>query len=53
MHGIQGKTLHWVQSYLVGRDQMVVLEGESSDEVSVSSGARQGSDGPYIVFITY
>ena len=25
MHGIQGKTLHWIQSFLVGRSQTVVL----------------------------
>ena len=28
MHGIQGKTLHWIQSFLVGRSQTVLLEGE-------------------------
>ena len=42
MHGVQGKTLSWVQSFFVGRTQSVVLEGECSDEVPVSSGVPQG-----------
>ena len=35
MHGVQVKTVSWIQSFLVGRTQSVVLEGECSDEVPV------------------
>lgn len=43
MHGVQGKVHNWIQSFLMGRSQRVVLEGECSDEVPVSSGVPQGS----------
>ena len=38
MHGVQGKTLGWIESLLVGRSQTVVLDRESSDELPVLSG---------------
>ena len=41
VHGVQGKTLGWIES-LVGRTQCVVLDGEASSELSVSSGVPQG-----------
>ena len=40
---LQGKTLHWIQSFLVGRSQRVLLEGECSDEMPGSSGVPQDS----------
>ena len=42
-YGIGGKTNRWIQSFLTGRTQKVVLEGESSDDVEVLSGVPQGS----------
>ena len=42
-HGVQGKTLRWIESFLVGRGQTVVLNGNSLDELQVSSGVPQGS----------
>ena len=30
VHGVQGKTLGWTESFLVGRTQCVVLDGEAS-----------------------
>ena len=53
MHGIQGKTLSWIQSYLVGRTQFIVLEGECSDEVPISPGVLQGSVLGPILFLLY
>ncbi len=42
-YGIGGRTNRWVQSFLTGRTQRVVLEGESSDDAEVLSGVPQGS----------
>ena len=42
-HGVKGNTLNWIRAFLVGRTQAVVLEGESSSEVSVTSGQNQNS----------
>ena len=43
VHGVQGRTLGWIESFLLGRSQTVVLNGESSDELPVLSGVPQGS----------
>ena len=53
MHGVQGKTLSCIQSFLVGRTQSVVLEGECSDDVPVSSGLPQGYVLGLILFLLY
>jgi hypothetical protein len=42
-HGVRGKTLSWIQSFLSGRTQEVVVEGEHSDRAPVTSGVPQGS----------
>ena len=41
-HGVQGKALRWIESFLVGRSQTAVLNGNSSDELQVSSGSLKG-----------
>ena len=43
VHGVQGKTLGWIESFLIGRTQCVVLDGDTSTELPVSSGVPQGS----------
>ena len=42
-YGIRGKTNRWIQSFLTGRSQSVVVEGQKSQSVDVESGVPQGS----------
>ena len=53
IHGVQGKTLRWIESFLVERNQTVVLNANSSDELHVSSGVTEGSVLGPIVFLLY
>ena len=42
-YGVRGHVLHWIKAFLASRSQTVVLEGEKSSQVSVTSGVSQGS----------
>ena len=41
--GIQGKTLAWIESWLTNRSQSVIVNGECSTSVAVTSGVPQGT----------
>jgi hypothetical protein len=42
-YGIIGKSVRWIQNWLANRKQSVVIDGSTSDAVSVDSGVPQGS----------
>jgi hypothetical protein len=42
-YGIQGATLRWIQGFLSGRSQRVVLEGVKIEEAPDTSGVPQGT----------
>jgi len=42
-YGIQGPVLRWIESFLIGREQRVVVDGHASASCSVLSGVPQGT----------
>jgi hypothetical protein len=52
-YGIRGNTLSWIRAFLRNRSQRVMLSGESSDAVPVTSGVPQGSVLGLILFLVY
>ena len=52
-YGIRGNALSWIRAFLGNRSQTVVLEGEESGSVSMTSGVSQGSFLGPILFLVY
>ena len=52
-YGIRGSTHKWINSWLSGRTQQVLLDGQASDPVPVSSGVPQGSVLGPILFLNF
>ena len=52
-YGIRGNALFWIHAFPGDRSQTVVLEGEESGSVSVTSGIPKGSVLGLILFLVY
>ena len=50
-YGIRGSTHKWINSWLTGHSQQVVLDGQGSDPIPVLSGVPQGSVLGQILFL--
>ena len=52
-YGINTSLLHWIENFLTTRSQRVVIDGESSDFVPVTSGVPQGTVLGPLLFLSF
>ena len=52
-YGIRGQFLSWIESFLTGRSQKVLVEGKTSSYVPVVSGVPQGTVLGPMLFLIY
>lgn len=52
-HGVRGKVWTWIKNWLSGRQQRVIIQGETSDWKPVLSGVPQGSVLGPLLFLIY
>ena len=52
-NGINGSLLYWIQNFLTTRSQRVVIDGQSSASVPVTSGVPQGTVLGPLLFLTF
>ena len=52
-YGVRGKTQRWIRGFLSGRTHEVVVEGEHTDRVPVTSGVAQCSVLGLCLFLHY
>ena len=50
---IESQIIHWIEKWLTEHKQQVLLDGESSDYVPVSSGVPQGTMLGSLMFLIY
>ena len=53
LYGIRGTTLRWIRSFISGRTQKVILNGQENRTTKVSSGVPQGLVLGPLLFIIY
>ena len=52
-YGVRGQLHRWISSWLTGRHQRVIVDGESSDATPVRSGVPQGTVLGPLMFLVY